>query len=218
MAHGEGMETNFLKLHSFWRKAATAACLAAAACSSQPGGDVPKPPPGSLARLEILHEGTRVGFGPFVGYYFRPYDPADLTHLEFWCFNERGFYASDAPEGALLFSGEARLTVLPGITGKPLPSDPAERIVPVFFDQAPAAWLETRPEPRDEFVHFHSGYDRSGPVAVGYWLRHRARAAFRYDMGGRVDTASPLYHEVSPGMDLAFPRIVEFDRGPAPRR
>lgn len=169
-------------------------------------------PRGYVARLELAFEGHRYGFGPFVGYYFRPDDPADLGRLRFVCFNERGFYASDAPVNALLYEGEAVLARLPE-ADFPLPSD-GDRIEPVFFPDAPAAWLATRPEPRDEFLHFHSAHDASGPARVGYWLRHVAARAFTYDMGGRVGPGSPLYHRVSPGPDLLFPAIVEFDRGP----
>ncbi len=169
-------------------------------------------PRGFAPRLEVFFEGHLYGFGPFVGYYFRPEDPADLTRLRFACFNERGFYASDAPVNALLYEGEAVLARLPG-AGFELPTA-GDRIEPVFFPDAPAAWLATRPEPRDQFLHFHSAYDASGPTVVGYWLRHVAARAFTYDMGGRVGPGSPLYHRVSPGPDLSFPSIVEFDRGP----
>lgn len=194
-----------------------AAALAwAVACtpSSPPEGASPVLPHGALARLEFVRGGERVGFGPFVGYYFRPYDISDLTRLEFWCFNERSYYTTDLPPGALLFTGEARLAELPGDAAA-LPRDPVERIVPVFFGDAPSAWLDTRPEPREAFVHFHSGYRIDGPARVGFWLRHEGAATFRYDMGGRVGSGSPLYHTVAPGPDPSFPRIVEFDRGPA---
>lgn len=195
------------------RTAAGVVFAVLAACSSSESGR-PELPAGVLSRLEFQHEGALVGFGPFVGYYFRPVDPPDLTRLEFWCFNERRFYSSDAPENSLLFTGEARLALLPTAPdGGVLSSD--KRIVPVFFDQAPPSWIETRPEPKDEFIHFHSGYNLMGPTTVGYWLRHVGQKTFRYDMGGRVGRESPLYHEVSPGLDAAFPRIVEFDHGPA---
>jgi len=186
--------------------------LALAACSRGRESVPLEVPHGYLATLELAAEGRRYGFGPFVGYYFRPEDPADLTRLRFLCFNERGFYSSDAPVNALLYEGEARLAALPAGEGA-LPAGPA-RIQPVFFPDAPAGWLATRPEPPDEFVHFHSAYDATGPARVGYWLRHAAVRPFTYDMGGRVGPGGPLYHAVSPGPDLAFPRIVEFDRGP----
>lgn len=188
----------------------------AAACtpSSPPEGSPPALPRGALSRIEFVHGGQRVGFGPFVGYYFRPYDLSDLTRLEFWCFNERNYYTTDLAANALLFTGEARLAELPD-NGEALPRDPEERILPVFFEQAPAAWLDTRPEPREAFAHFHSGYGSEGPTRVGFWLRHEGAATFRYDMGGRVGPGSPLYFAVAPGPALAFPRIVEFDRGPA---
>ena len=63
-------------------------------------------------------------------------------------------------------------------------------------------------------MHFHSCYNSQGPVLTGYWLRHEARAEFTYDMGGRVGPDSPLYHKVNSGVDKAFGRIIEFDRGP----
>lgn len=37
---------------------------------------------------------------------------------------------------------------------------------------------------------------------------------FTYDMGGRVGPDSPLYHEVTPGTDRDFAKIMEFDYGP----
>lgn len=194
-------------------KAAAVMFAVLAACSSPEAGR-PALPAGVLSRMEFQHQGALVGFGPFVGYYFRPIAPPDLTRLEFWCYNERKFYSSALPENALLFTGEARLAVLPSAPGDGVLSS-GERIVPVFFDQAPPSWLETRPAPKDEFIHFHSGYNRMGPLPVGYWLRHIGQKTFSYDMGGRVDRESPLYHEVSPGLDAAFPRIVEFDHGPA---
>lgn len=79
---------------------------------------------------------------------------------------------------------------------------------------SPSPWIDSRPEPRDEFLHFHSCYDARGPVLTGYWLRHEAVSEFTYDMGGRVDRESPLYHEVRPGTDKDFARIIEFDSGP----
>lgn len=194
------------------RAAAGVVLALISACSSSEGGRL-ELPAGVLSRLEFQHEGALVGFGPFVGYYFRPIAPPDITRLEFWCYNERKFYSSTSPENALLFTGEARLAVLPSAHGDLVLSS-SERIVPVFFDQAPPPWLETRPDPKNEFIHFHSGYNRMGPLTVGYWLRHVGQKTFRYDMGGRVERESPLYHEVSPGLDAAFPRIVEFDHGP----
>jgi hypothetical protein len=143
-----------------------------------------------MARLEQVHDGRMIGFGPFVGYYFRPEDPRDLSRLQFICFNENRFYSSDMPDGAKLYEGTAARTTLPqaDIT---IPN--SERINPVFFPAAPAAWLNTRPEPQDVFVHFHSGYNAAGPVRTGYWLRHIAVADFTYDMGGRVEEKSPQF-------------------------
>lgn len=170
--------------------------------------DIPR---GYLPRLEILHEGRLLGFGPFVGYYFRPEKVDDLRRLDFVCFNERRFYTRDLPANARIFEGQAVLTALPAGT-HPLPA--AERINPIFFSEAPEAWLATRPAPAPEFRHFHSAYDTRGPVTVGYWLRHVGTADFTYDMGGRVGPESPLHHRVAPGVDRDFPAIVEFDRGP----
>jgi hypothetical protein len=168
-------------------------------------------PHGYMARLEQVHEGRLIGFGPFVGYYFRPEDPKDLSRLSFVCFNENRFYSSDMADGVKLYEGIALLVTLPpaDIT---IPTE--ERINPVFFPEAPEVWLNSRPEPQDEFVHFHSGYDGTGPVPTGYWIRHVAVSEFTYDMGGRVGKDSPLYHRVSSGPDRDFARIIEFDRGP----
>ena len=55
-----------------------------------------------MARLEQVHDGRMVGFGPFVGCYFRPEDPGDLSRLGFVCFNENRFYSLDMPNGAKL--------------------------------------------------------------------------------------------------------------------
>ncbi len=172
-------------------------------------------PRGYVDRLELELDGRRYGFGPFVGYYLKPVDPADLTRLDFVAFNERSFYTLDLPANAKLFEGQAVLVRLPDV-GRELPRG-EDRIQPVLFADAPAAWLATRPEPAEAFVHFHSCHDATGPVLVGYWLRHVALAAFRYDMGGRVGPEGPLWHEVTPGVDLRFAHLVEFDAGPRPR-
>jgi hypothetical protein len=171
-------------------------------------------PRGYLATLELDHGGQRLGFGPFVGYYFRPLDPADLRELAFVCYNERQFYTRDLPASAKLFEGKAVLRTLPN-AGVALPR--AERINPVFFDEAPAEWKQSRPPPQDAYVHFHSCYNEAGPVRTGYWLRHDAVADFVYDMSGRVGPDGPLYHSVSVGPDTRFARIIEFDRGPGAR-
>lgn len=168
-------------------------------------------PHGYMARLEQVHDGQLIGFGPFVGYYFRPDTPKDLSLLKFVCFNENRFYSSNMPAGAKLYEGTAVLTTLPAAE---IAIPIQERINPVFFAEAPESWRNTRPEPQDEFVHFHSGYSGSGPVLTGYWLRHVAVSPFTYDMGGRASKESLLYHKVHRGPDRDFARIIEFDRGP----
>jgi hypothetical protein len=182
-----------------------------AACGSEPpkGLEVPD---GYVATLQIPRDGRLYRFGPFVGYYFRPHQVGDLSRLEFICFNEDGFYASDMPVNARLFVGEAVLTRLPEQPDA-IPTS-GGRIRPVFFDAAPQTWLESRPKPHDEFLHFHSAYDAAGAVPLGYWLRHEGAGRFTYDMGGRVGPDSPLHHRVEPGIDRRFARIVEFDFGP----
>ena len=193
-----------------------AAVLLLAACGA-PGSDgreIPLTVPhGYVDRLEIIRDGHRYRFGPFVGYYFRPITPTHLERLHFVVFNERRFYTLDQPVNARLYEGSARLQYLPE-TGFQPPADD-DRIQPVFFEEAPTAWLESRPQPQDEYLHFHSCYDAAGAAMLGYWLRHLAVAAFTYDMGGRVTSQSPLHHTVHPGVDRYFARIVEFDRGPA---
>lgn len=181
-------------------------------CTSHDSEPVLRIPRGYVSTLEIDLDGRLCRFGPFVGYYFRPVDPANLTSLRFVCFNERRYYTNQLPRNALLFRGQAQHVTLPGTGSLPVPG---ERIQPVFFRDVPQAWLETRPEPKDEFVHFHSCYNAMGAVRQGYWLRHEAVARFIYDMGGRVGSGSPLYHKVEPGVDKDFARIVEFDAGPA---
>jgi hypothetical protein len=192
---------------------------AAAGC---PRREPPQPPPppvavphGFSSTLQVLRDGHLYRFGPFVGYYFRPVERANFDRVEFVCFNERGFYASDTPQGERLFTGEGVLVELEPVEGA-MPEGDA-RIQPVFFDDAPAAWTGNRPEPQDKFLHFHSTYDATGATLLGYWLSHRAVAGFTYDMGGRVDRGSPLWHRVSPGPDRDFPRIIEFDSGPKGR-
>ena len=176
--------------------------------SSAGGAAVPH---GYMARLEQVHDGRRIGVGPFVGYYFRPEDPRDLTRLQFVCFNENKFYSSDMPDGAKLYEGTAVRVTLP-LSDIIIPV--RDRINPEFFKEAPEAWRNTRPESQDEFVHFHSCYDGTGPVLTGYWLRHVAVSEFTYDMGGRVEKEGPMFHRVHKGPDRDFARIVEFDRGP----
>lgn len=185
-------------------------------CTSEQGMDESSKhkivvPHGYMARLEQVYESRLIGFGPFRGYYFRPQDPKDLSRLNFVCFNEDGFYSSDMPDGAKLFEGTAVRATLPR-TDFEIPVK--DRINPVFFKNAPQKWLESRPEPRDEYVHFHSCYNGIGPVLIGYWLRHTAAASFTYDMGGRLAENSPLYHRVQKGVDRDFAKIIEFDKGP----
>lgn len=188
------------------------ALLLVAGCSPASRKTVPlEVPHGYVDRLWFHAEGARVGFGPFVGYYFKPDDPEDLRKLRFRCYNERRFYTLDLPENALLFEGTAVRTSLPP-EGE-IPGGEA-RVRPVFFPEAPESWKRSRPGPADEYRHFHSGYTEAGPARTGYWLRHVAVADFTYDMGGRVKSDSPLHHEVKPGVDTAFARVIEFDRGP----
>jgi hypothetical protein len=173
--------------------------------------DVPR---GYMSRVEVVHEGRRYRFGPFVGYYFYPVDPQDLLHLNFVVYNEDAFYTLERPVNAKLFEGRAVFTTLPDV-GRTLPSaDAQDRINPVFFEETPQQWLQSRPRPQGEYRHFHSCYDARGAVRHGYWLRHVGLAEFTYDMGGRVTADSPLYHRVKNGVDLDFAPIVEFDRGP----
>jgi hypothetical protein len=161
----------------------------------------------------MIHDGQMIGFGPFVGYYFRPENPDDLSRLRFACFNENQFYSSDMADGAKLYEGTAVRKTLPEADAD-IPA--GDRINPVFFDNAPAAWRENRPDPKDLFLHFHSCYNGAGPVRTGYWIRHVAVTDFTYDMGGRVGKESPLYHRVKKGPDRDFARIIEFDKGPKP--
>jgi hypothetical protein len=142
---------------------------------------------------------------------FRPEDPRDLSRLRFICFNENRFYSSDMPDGAKLYEGTAVRATLPRAD---VAIATQERINPLFFQEAPEAWRNTRPDSQDEFVHFHSCYNGAGPVHTGYWIRHVAVSDFTYDMGGRVGKKSPLYHRVQIGPDRDFARIIEFDRGP----
>jgi len=172
----------------------------------------PDLPRGYSQTLQIMRDGQLYRFGPFVGYYFKPQTVDDFSRVDFICFNERSFYTTDQPRNAKLYEGEGRLTELQPIASA-IP-ERGGRIRPVFFENAPDAWLESRPRPQDQFVHFHSMYDAGGAVLLGYWLKHRAVAAFTYDMGGRVGPDSPLHHRVEKGADTRFARIIEFDFGP----
>jgi hypothetical protein len=171
----------------------------------------PDVPRGYVPVVALESNGMRLRLGPFVGYYFAPITYGDLTRLKFICLNERSFYTRDLPENARLFVGDAVWVQLPEVD---FDFASQERIYPVFFNEAPSEWLATRPEPQDEFIHFHSCYDSQAHVWSGFWIRHEAVAEFVYDMGGRVGPSSPLYHKVTPGIDKAFARIMEFDRGP----
>jgi hypothetical protein len=201
-------------LHKLPLAAALLTLFVLGGCGEAPsnGASAPDVPHGYQSTLRVMQNGTAATFGPFMGYYFRPEDPSDLSRLRFVCFNEDGFYSSDAPVNAKLFEGTAVLTRLPGNRNDQPQGQ--ERILPVFFDEAPKEWLETRPEPQDEFLHFHSMHDGRGARMDGYWVRHEAVADFTYDMGGRVEDGSPLYHRVTRGLDSDFARIVEFDKGP----
>lgn len=167
-------------------------------------------PRGYYSQLEFSFQGQRLSFGPFVGYYFKPYRGDDLERLEFRCYNERQFYTDQLPADALLFTGEALLGSLPQV--RALPSSGA-RIEPVFFTEAPPEWLQSRPAPQSEFVHFHSAYDATGPSYTGYWFSHQPASSFVYNMGGRIGEGSPLYHQAVPGAPQRFPHIIEFDAG-----
>ena len=187
-------------------------CLALSACQEQPNSEtLPQVPRGYYAQLEFVHAGKQLSFGPFVGYYFKPLRHDDLTKLQFICFNERKFYTDQLPAGELLFTGKAILTTLPDNNPRP---EPSQRINPVFFADAPQEWLATRPEPQEQYVHFHSTYDNMGATFTGYWLRHQPEKSFTYNMGGRVASDSPLFHQASSDQPQNFPRIVEFDYGP----
>ena len=78
----------------------TCACAAVmSGCRSDQGTDgsdessdgVVVVPHGYMARLEQVHDVRMIGFGPFVGYHFRPEDPGNLSRLQFVCFNENRF-------------------------------------------------------------------------------------------------------------------------------
>ena len=165
----------------------TCACVAGiSGCRSDQGTDGSSDdlvfvPYGYMARLEQVHDGRMIAFGPFEDYYFRPEDPRDLSRLQFVCFNENRFYSSDMPDGAKLYEGTAVRTTLP-LADTVIPA--RDRINPVFFHESPEAWLSTRPELGDEFMHFYFCYNATGSVLTGYWIRHVAVSEFTYDMGG----------------------------------
>mgnify|MGYP000450397883 CR=1 FL=1 len=187
-------------------------CLALVSQATAFAGQNADIPRGALQGLIVEHQGRVYEFGPFVGYFFWPEESADLSRLSFACRNEGQFYTKDLPEDAILFTGQARFVCLPG--DAPYRPENGRRMRPVFPDEIPRKWLDTRPSPQDEYLHFHSCYNAQGPVACGFWLRHEARKVFTYDMGGRVGPDSVLYHQVQPGVDTGFPLLVEFDRGP----
>jgi hypothetical protein len=172
-------------------------------------------PRGYYRQLEFLYHGQRLSFGPFVGYFFKPQNGDDLSRLDVLSYNERQFYTDQLPADSLLFKGEAILATLAEVRAIP---PAAQRITPIFFEQAPPQWLQERPAPQEAFLHFHSAYDRNGAVYTGYWLRHQPVSSFTYNMGGRVGKDSPLYHQAKPGAPQRFPRIIEFDAGPRSNR
>jgi len=183
------------------------------ACTEEKKVSAPDVPRGYVQRIEIEQGDRIITFGPFVGYYFQPVKKGDFSHLKFLTYNERSYYTSDLPENAKIFEGDAVLQTLGDDVDFIVPAD--DRINPVMFADAPASWLENRPKPQDEFVHYHSCYDALGSVLTGYWLRHVGTATYTYDMGERLGPASILYHTVTPGVDTSFARILEFDKGPA---
>nr|WP_320009643.1 hypothetical protein [uncultured Desulfobulbus sp.] len=168
-------------------------------------------PRGYQQTVEIQVADQVLSFGPFVGYYFKPTQVPDTSRLEFLCFNERGFYTKDKPANTLLYSGSAVFQVLESSL-QPIPMT-GQRIVPLFFADAPEPWKQARPEPQEMFIHFHSAHNAQGAVYAGFWLAHQAEATFTYDMGGRIGPQSPLYHTVKAGPDRDFARIIEFDHG-----
>ena len=127
--------------------------IAAAGCNGdRPTDRVPlEIPRGYVDRLYIDTPDGMYFFGPFVGYYFKPIAPSDRTRLRFVTFNEGHFYTLDLPDNAKLYHGEARLVHL-SQTDHELPRK--NRINPVFFDQAPDQWLNSRPAPQDQFSTF----------------------------------------------------------------
>ena len=185
-------------------------------CSDENNGQVraegPEIPRGYQARLEIQVDDQVLNFGPFVGYYFKPSEVINTSRLDFLCFNENSFYTRDVEPNALLYRGTAIFQRLDDKV-RSIPKT-GNRIIPLFFSEAPAQWTESRPEPQQDFVHFHSAYNALGAVYSGFWLKHVAEGTFTYNMGGRVDSKSQLYHHVQPGTDLNFAHIIEFDHGP----
>jgi hypothetical protein len=201
-----------LKPNKFVIFALLAFCLLSSGCrKDDEKSRILNVPKGYMSVIEIEMKDRLMSFGPFVGYYFKPETPDNFNRVQFVCFNERSFYTKDVPENSKLFEGDAVLTRLADVSFEVPKTD---RINPIFFKDAPQKWLESRPGPKNEYVHFHSCYDSQGPVLTGYWIRHKGTAEFIYDMGGRVGHKSPLYHQVTPGVDKDFPRIMEFDRGP----
>ena len=184
--------------------------LASSACRAKEDKVLLDVPRGYRQVIELEMGDRLVSFGPFVGYYFYPVESNDLKKLQFFTYNERSFYTRDLPENAKLFEGEAILQELATVNFV-IPAD--DRINPILFAEAPQQWLNNRPEPQEEYIHFHSCYDAQGSVTAGYWLKHVGTASFTYDMGNRVGPDSVLYHEVSPGIDKSFARLIEFDKG-----
>ena len=118
-----------------------------------------KVPRGYVPVLEIEVKDRLLGFGPFVGYYFKPENPGDFNLLEFVCFNERRFYSAAIAENARLFNGQAVLTRLADVNIK-LPD--ANRINPIYFSEAPPQWLQSRPDSDKAFariIEFDRGPD-----------------------------------------------------------
>jgi len=92
-----------------------------------------------MAHVEVQVDDLLLGFGPFVGYYFKPVDNGNTLRLSFRCYNEQQFYTEDLPADALLYTGTAVFTELPAQKQQPLRGQ--GRIEPLFFPEALAAWL-----------------------------------------------------------------------------
>jgi hypothetical protein len=97
-----------------------------------------------MARLEQVHDGRMIGFGPFVGYYFRPENPRDLSRLQFVCFNENRFYsivwglAGYCPGTMWAAAGEGRMdavfALLGGLAGTAVFAQLHETLIPLLYD------------------------------------------------------------------------------------
>jgi len=176
---------------------------------SAPPFDPRTPPEGWQRIVAFTYEGELLRFGGIHGHYWRWLDPEEgrICGLHY---NTDKVHASGVADGRLLYAVEGYLVRLPIPEGQ-VPQPEQEGVVlQLLTGDVPLAWLG---EPRPPgYVYWHGAYtEENRASSVGFWLKHTALIAFTFDMGG--EPGYPFVHEVKPGVDLAYPPKLNFDRG-----